>query len=323
MANSKSFKRNILIFIILMAVIASLLLVFRDTSPFGKKNTLFAIAAGREITSILLSDKQKDLTLEKEGDKWLLNGQKETRKSSISFITSLLQDLEIKSPVSPDIFKAEITDKGIKPVRVRVYDKRILLNEFLVYKTRSNVYGNIMKKKNGSKPFIVHVPGHDGDIGSAFTLNELYWQPYTIFNLLPSEISSVKIENPDPENSFTIIHRNNRIVLSDGVNVMTGIDSVLVMRYISYFTYIPFETWALELSDEQQKEIISHEPSFKISVVTSAGNPIILTLWERKTEDGSLDTDRLYGKVEDKEQLFIVRYFDLDPILKKKDYFFE
>jgi len=45
----------------------------------------------------------------------------------------------------------------------------------------------MMKIKGGSKPFIVCVPGYEGDIGSGFSLNELFWQPYAVFNLLPSE----------------------------------------------------------------------------------------------------------------------------------------
>ena len=88
--------------------------------------------------------------------------------------------------------KSEISDKGIEPVKVKVYEKRKLIKSFLVYKTPSNSYGNIMKIREGSKPFIVYVPGYEGDIGSAFTLNELFWQPYTVFNLLPSEIAISK-----------------------------------------------------------------------------------------------------------------------------------
>ncbi len=84
----------------------------------------------------------------------------------------------------------KLVSKKVKPVRVRVFENNKLLASFLVYKTGSNMYGNIMKIKEKSKPFIVYVPGYEGDIGSGFTMNELFWLPYTIFNLLPSEISS-------------------------------------------------------------------------------------------------------------------------------------
>ena len=124
-----------------------------------------------------------------------MNGTAETRKSGILFIIRVLKEMKIKSPVSPELFNSEIKGKGILPVRVKVYEKRKLLKTFLVYKTSSNIYGNIMKMRDSSKPFIVCVPGYDGDICSVFTLNELFWQPYQVFNLMPSEISSVQFEN--------------------------------------------------------------------------------------------------------------------------------
>ena len=127
-----------------------------------------------------------------------------------SFILRILREVKIKSPVSSELFKSEITDKGILPVKIKVYEGRKLIKSYLVYKTSSNTYGNIMKMGERAKPFIVYVPGYDGDIGSAFTLSELFWQPYTVFNLLPSEIDSVKLENlADTSSSFLIISRES------------------------------------------------------------------------------------------------------------------
>jgi hypothetical protein len=88
---------------------------------------------------------------------------------------------------------------------------------------------------------------------------------------------------------------------------------------------IPFESWAFEIDDAKQKIIESGQPLYRIAVTSAAGKKTILTLWERNTgEDGSItkDTDRLYGKTEDRDELFIIRYFDIDPLLKKRSYFF-
>ena len=37
----------------------------------------------------------------------------------------------------------------------------------------------------------------------------------------------------------------------------------------------------------------------------------------------TLDTDRLLGKTDERDELFILRYFDIDPLIKKRDYFFQ
>jgi hypothetical protein len=310
----------------IIVVFLLLLILFKNSSPFGKSNSSFASEPKKEITKIVLSDDRQKLTLEKTEENWILNGKTEPRKSSILFITRILKEIKIKSPVSPELFEAEITVKGIKPVRVKVYEKRKLIKSFFVYKTLSNIYGNIMKIREGTKPYIVYVPGYDGDIGSAFTLNELFWRPYSVFNLLPSEIESVDFENlSDTISSFSIVTKNNHYTLSDGKRNLTGWDSTLVMRYLSYFTWIPFESWALDLTGEERKRIEAREPLYRITVTPARGTKIILTLWERMTGEGSSkikDSDRLTGKIQRSDELFIIKYFDIDPLLKKRSYFF-
>jgi hypothetical protein len=180
--------------------------------------------------------------------------------------------------------------------------------------------------KSGSKPFIVSVPGTETDIGSAFTLNELFWQPYTVFNLLPSEIESVEFESiSDTSNSFLISCKNLRYSLTIRNRNLSGWDSSRVSRYLSYFTWIPFESWDLEMEETEVKAIESTNPLYRITVKSVSGKQTVLTLWEKlKSVDNAktTDSDRLIGKTQERGEFFIIRYFDVDPILKKRSYFF-
>lgn len=309
------------LFTLIIAII--LLILFRNRSPFGKSNSSFASIPQHEITKIELSAGDRRLTIEKSGESWVTNGKSDTRKNGVLFILKVLQEIKIKSPVSDELFDTEISGKSISPVKVKVFEKRKLLNSFLVYKTRSNNYGNIMKVKAGSKPFIVYVPGYDNDIGSAFTLNELFWQPYTVFSLLPSQIGSVEFENlPDTSSSFSITYKNRQYILSGRSKELTGYDSTFVTRYLSYFTWIPFESWALDMDGEERKKVESSDPLYRITVNSTVGEQTVLTLWEKLNADNSRDTDRLYGKTQKSDQFFIIRYFDIDPLIKKRTYFF-
>ncbi|NSW93739.1 MAG: hypothetical protein HPY62_03415, partial [Bacteroidales bacterium] len=143
-----------------------LLAVMTGRSPFGRKNSSFAVKPGSEITRIELLEGEKKLTLEKKEDEWLVNGKEQARKNRIILILDVLNEMKIKSPVSKELFKQEIADKGIEPVRVRVFQGRRLLKSFLVFKTSSNSFGNIMKIREMSKPFIMNLPGTDREIGS-------------------------------------------------------------------------------------------------------------------------------------------------------------
>lgn len=319
-------KNNVLqVLSISAAAVLLLLIVFRNHSPFGKANTSFASDKSKEITRIELSDGGKRLFLQKEGENWLIDGKSEARKSGILFLIRVLQEIRIKSPVSDDLFQKEIRDKGIIPVMVKSYHKRKLLSSFLVYKTTSNKSGNIMKRREGSEPFIVSVPGYDGEIGTAFTLNILYWEPFTVFNLLPSEIVNISFQNfSDPVSSFNIGNRNHRYTFSGPDGEIPGFDSTLVTRYLSYFARIPLENWAFDLTPDEKKKTASEQPLYRITVISTDGSSTELSLWERMTGDGverKKDTDRLLGKTGKSDEFFIMRYFDIDPLIKKQSYF--
>jgi hypothetical protein len=310
-----------------IVIVLLLLILFMRRSPFGKSNSSFSAEPKEEITRIELSENGKKLTLQKKGEAWLVNGKSEARKSGVLFIITILKEIKIKSPVSPELFESEITGKKVIPVRVMVYEKSRLLKSFYVYKTRSNIYGNVMKTKASSKPYIVYVPGYEGDIGSGFSVSELFWQSYTVFNLLPSEIANVYLENlSDTASSFSISQKDRHYILSANEGHLSGWDSSLVIRYISYFAFVPFESWDFEIGTEEKKLLEAQLPLYRISVTTTSGRKKVLTLWRKNfKKDGNnvTDSDRLYGKTDEIDELFIMRYFDIDPLIKKRSYFFQ
>ena len=320
-------KIKLIYFLFFLIVILVVVFLLRDRSPFGRSNISFAVEPEKEITAIELNDGEKRLLLEKHGDDWLINGSGEARKSSIYFITRILNGIRIKSPVSEELYKTEVAEKELIPVRVRVYERSRVVGSFYVYKTGSNTYGNIMKTRERSKPFIVHLPGYEGEIGSAFTLNELYWRPYTVFNILPSEIASVTLENfRDTTSSFTIRKNVNFYTLSDLSGELAGWDTSRITRYLSYFIRIPFESWAFEAGTDDNRFIVpADQPVYRITVNRTGGSQKSLTITERIIKENGMertDTDRVWGKTDNHDDLFIMRYFDLDPLLKKKSYFF-
>lgn len=319
-------RRLLRILIILIPLLLLVIYLMRERSPFGGVNSSFAVGPDMDITRVEFTRDGAELSLEKKGEDWLVDGKYETRKSSILFILRILKGLEIKSPVTPELFQSEIISGNIKPVKVRVFRGSKLLKSFLVYKTSSNKYGNIMKIWEGSKPFIVYLPGTETEIGSAFNMHELFWQPFVVFSLMPSQIRSVSFENPgDTLSSFGIVREDGKFILTDLKHYLTGWDTSRINRYITYFTHIPFESWAFDLSESDQERIRSGDPIYRITVVTSENKTIDLKLWQRNITEGGIlkpDTDRLWAKTSKTDGLFIMKYIDIDPILKKRSYFY-
>ncbi len=306
-------------------IIFLMILLLRERKPFGGSNTSFAARPVEKITRIEFTSGNSTLALREEGDEWLVNGKRPARRSSILFIERILTEMQIKSPVSDELFNSVITAMGIEPVAVKVYEKNKLLSSFLVYKTASNQYGNVMKLKPGSKPFIVSVPGSEAEIGSAFTVNELFWQPYTVFSLQPSEIHSVTFENlSDTSSSFMIKYAGGIPSLFGNTRELTGWDTSRILRYISYFTQVPFESWATELTEAEKAGISGEQPLYRITVLSPEGERSLINLWKRIiTEQDSVrdDTDRMWARKQGETEFFIVKYADIDPIIKKRSYF--
>jgi hypothetical protein len=319
-------KRNSAFYILVFT--AGVLIIFwlvRNRDPFGKGNTSFAVEGDKDITRIELVSRDGKVKIEKSGEGWVVGRNLEARKSAVMFIIKTLREIKIKSPVSADIFRKEIIEKNVEPVRVSVFEKKRLIKSFYVYKTPSNLYGNIMKLKVSSKPYIVYLPGYENNIGSYFVVNELFWKTFSAIRLLPSQIGYVELKNfSDTASSFSIESNKGRFLLKESASA--GQDSDKVRRYISYFVNVPFESWAFDLSPNEKKEIESSEPLFRISIRTTTGGAITLTIWEREIPSGEggltrKDTDRVWGKLNDDKGIFVMRYFDIDPILKKKSWF--
>ncbi|MBA4322111.1 MAG: hypothetical protein C0408_04775 [Odoribacter sp.] len=312
-------------FLIFLAAGAILVYLFKGRTPFGKDNSSFAVDTETEITRIDFFQGDKRLSLEKTGEGWLINKKDAARKNAIIFILRTLKEIKIKSPVSVENFDNVIIKKNIDPVKVNIYSKRKLLKSFFVYKTGSNIYGNIMKLKASSKPFIVYIPGYEDNIGTHFNLNDLFWKSYMVFNLLPSQIASVKFENSS-DSSFSFIINCNKMEysLSDFRRAISGWDTLKVRRYLTYYTAIPFETWAFDLPATEKRIIESGPALYRITVKQSNGEENTLTIWEKWNfinGDKKRDTDRVWAKTNLLDEIFIMRYFDLDPILKKRSYF--
>ncbi len=309
---------------VIFAGLLLLLLLHGRQSSFGKRDTGFAVAAGSEITRIEMAQGDERVVLNNDGTGWFVNNGGETRKSAVNFLLQTLREIAIKSPVSDEHFDKEVVEKGIVPVRVKVWSRNRMINSFLVYKTDSNIYGNIMRRTARTKPFIVSIPGFEGAIGSNFNMNELFWMPFNVFSYIPGDIASVKVDyQANPEESFTVY--NSSLMGSDTLekSVNDGFDNTKIKRYLSYFTWVPFESWAFDLEEAVADSITATAPMAKIIVSLSGGDSGILTIWEKTlTVDGELvtDTDRAWGRRDD-GKLFLVRYFDIDPLLRRKSYF--
>jgi hypothetical protein len=103
-----------------------------------------------------------------------------------------------------------------------------------------------------------------------------------------------------------------------------GLDTAAIGRYLSYFTYVPFERWVPGSLSSNGGLFNGIRPYFRLDVFTNDADTLSLLTWTMMITQGDSvteDTDRLLGSTNDGEDMFIIKYYDLDPLIKGPSYF--
>jgi len=307
----------IISFVILVVVVIITSLLFFGG---GNREGRFKTDPPKVVTRVIIQKADSRVNLEMKKGEWLLNGKVDVRKSAISFMLSALEGMEPRSSVSEKVFESLSSKSTGDYLTVKVFSGYRKINSFIVYHFQDVNYSSILKKNSRSKPYLVYLPGYEFDPGMIFTAETDYWRPFTIFEIMPSEIKEVRMDyNTNSLNSFAITSERTLVSLSGS----SSFDSIAVRRYLSYFVNVPFERFPAGLELNDMKKQTSGSPYFTLTVSAITGTTHILKGWKREiVADGVsiTDTDRLWGQL-DEGKLFVMRYLDIDPLLKKRSYF--
>ncbi|MFO7754925.1 MAG: hypothetical protein R6V34_02970 [Bacteroidales bacterium] len=317
-------KRIITIIIILIAALA-LVLISRKV-PFGAENSVFHVENTERIYRIVISgDHNNETELIRRSDGWFLDEDIEARKAAVDLILKTIRDIRIKSPVSEQTFSHLVDSEDAERLEVRIYGKNRLIQSFHVYKNTAGTSPGIMKRREAARPFIAYIPGDDSDPAMRFIADREFWMPNTVFAFGPDQISRVRVVYTDkPDSSFSIERKGRQIDFSSAGYAGTAVDTMAAGRYLSYFNYIPFENYAYGMSREDKDSISSEPVLFSIEVLAGRTDTTELLTWTRHIMKGDSlvpDTDRLWGSINKGDDLFVIRYFDLDPLIKYPSYF--
>lgn len=317
----------ILVLIILISI-AGIIYFTKKSGPFGKSDSDFKIDDISKVTKIVLTSGRGKVELTKISDGWQVDKKFNARKNSVEFLLNAISKLKIKSPVSNKKFLKEtktLTKNNI--VFVEIYKGFKRSKSFTLYKVNSNPYGNYVRKKKDSDPYVLYIPGYDEPLGSLFPTIEKFWKPYLLFDYPPGMIKEVKMEYPDShEKSFHIIKSgNNDYKLLFNNKEAPLFDTLAVERYLSYFRNVSFERW--EMDSGKKDSVIVNMPGFILTVTDTTGDQnIIKTFSTPDTNYADKDLlspvkDEVFIMQNDGDGLRVAKYFNLDPVIKVRDYF--
>jgi hypothetical protein len=334
-------KKNKVAIIVLVLLLIASVWFFLNNKKGTIKETLrdFAVTDTASITKIFLADKENNsVTLEKVNGVWKVNGKHNVRPDAIQTLLETIKRVDIKEPVGKAAQDNVIKRLAAKAVRCEIFQNGVLTKAYYVGTETADQTGTYMilidleTMQASAKPFVTYIPGFEGYLTTRYFTKERDWRDRTVFQYIPTDIKSVKLEVPDKaEMGYELIINGNNdyeLKMSTG-KVLSGIDSMAVKQYLSYFQQINFESMDLAMTDNQIDSTLLATPINVLTVVNNKGEKNEVKFFLRKPskesfdEEGKLvqfDSDRMNALLGGKD-LVMVQYYVFGKLMPPADYF--
>lgn len=343
--------RNSIILLVVLGSIAAFMLLQNRSGTFRKDSNSFAVKDTSSITKFFLADKRNNtVKVERtESGKWLLNDKYEVNPTMVQVMLHTFMSIDIKEPVAKATRNTIIRVMAGKSVKTEIYQKVYRINLFGKIKlfpheklTRTYYVGDATMENDGTfmlmegseDPYVVDIPGFRGFVTSRYSALEGDWRSHSIYRFRVPDISSVTIKfNERPELSYSIANNNNKqfvlTTLTDN-RAIESFDTGRVVQYLGVFKNLNYESILDEMTRAKRDSIVATVPTYEVILVDKPGKSHTLKAWKRKADPGQLDLDgnqaeydfeRMYGLIDNSEQLVSVQYFVFNEVFVPIQFF--
>jgi hypothetical protein len=303
----------------------------------------FAVADTASITKIFLADKNgRNLTLERDvKGHWLVNGKFDVRMDALKNLLETIKKVDVKEPVGKAAQDNVIKRIAAKAVKCEVYQNNVLTKAYYVGTETNDLTGTYMimidveTMKAMEKPFITYIPGFEGYLTTRYFTEERGWRDRTIFQYNPNDIKSVKMEVPyNPSFGYElIVNANNdyQIKMLGDNKLLENVDPLAVKQYLSYFQALGFESFEVNLNQQQIDSVLKSKPINILTVTDNKGKTNKVIFFARAPKDGAIDlttgkpykfdTERMDALLDNGKDFVMVQFFMFGKVMPPVDYF--
>ncbi len=334
----KNLKTYIIV-LVLLAAIAAFFLLSRTWSTIDNTETAFAFADTGAITKIVLTDNQKrklKLTRKNE-DTWLVNDGYKARPDAINTLLSTFKQLRLERPLSnaayPNVIK--MFDDPQRIVQIYTKDPENPVHEYYIGGVTNDKLGTYIMLKGATQPYIVTLPGLEGNLLSRhFTLAE-EWRDRLMYNLHYAQIAEVKIEYPEfTKNSFhfKVMGKDSFSIepleaTAKITNLKATPNKPFIMSYLNSFKDLYAE--AYENGYPRTDSLRKTQPFCRLSVTDSEGKTKQMQIHylpnnrrskRQVDEDGNpilVDPDRYLAFINNGGDLVMIQHFVFGKLFRR------
>lgn len=327
------------IYLVIFAVLAALAVYFflsRRSGTYAPSDHDFAVRDTGLVTSVCISGSGMQTEIHRTGEEWRVNGYP-ARKEAIHGLFILISRLEVEAPVSKSIEERVLGGLGIpggdpagqgteRYTGIRIGMSEGREKHYRVY--YDSLSGSTFMMLEGSGiAFRVGVRGyHQSNLAGLFRPDPRFWRDNLIFHYLPDEILSVSLlYTEEPGRSFHLTRNDAgefKIAAGKIPESWESPATEKVRQYLGYFYDVRFEAF---LDPEKDTLEYQPDPGYVLKLVLTDRRQRSLELYPiyRTTVGGSrqMDYNILYGRTGEGEDWIVLKYVEVDPLLREFGYF--
>jgi Domain of unknown function (DUF4340) len=298
-------------------------------TSFDERETEFAIKDTAAVYKVVLEkitkgEKKATLTLERKKTYWSVDGRYTALYSKVSNFLQTLASIHVK-----DAMKGKTQESALKVLKenhtvVTIYDsKGGVIKKYYVGATNNQQTANILLLDNADNAYMVSRPGMDGYVSIQYTVNPMNWREKLVFNLLGSDLSSIRAEYETPSRSFHLSKSapDQAWILADkDGKPVADFKAVRGEEYAKLFNGSVYAADFAEVGEDGVNTLYDSisvsSPIANFTFTTFNGSQTQMRLF-RKDDRGQ----NYFGLIDDQKAVYIVQPFVIDKYLMPIEFF--
>lgn len=321
----KKDKKKILI--VLFVILIPLFWIIFNNDVKHELSDMFVIKDVSVVGTIIIKNNVKSISIKKKPNTndWFINNKYEANKKSIKKLMQTLTEVKISNPVlKKNIDSIKNLIKSYAKTIIILNNKNDTLKKIYIADYKNDTKGTYALADNNNLPYIISIPGLEKDLNQRYNLNPLYWINPEIFTYQPHEIKEIEIKYLNKEKTSYRIEINEdapKIFSYKKHKYLENININKIGSYLSYFMNVKFSDFNT-LIDGKSDSLKNSKADYSIFVKDIYNKTKEVDLYRIKISETpkKYDFNKLYAII-NKEDIVVVKYFDIDLILKDISYF--
>ncbi|HEY9122971.1 MAG TPA: hypothetical protein PK252_11145 [Bacteroidales bacterium] len=256
-------RKNIIILIITafsLAIAATFLYFKNYSSTLNSNEAVFKIENNVIVSKIEINkNKQNVFYLKSNKNGWSYCDKFSTDKTLMHFLFQIISTIEVSSLVSENISQTiadSLTKKGHEVIIYDVNENKI--KDYFIWANNHN-HTTYAIMKNSSQPYIVKIPGYQGNFAGIFALSQEEWYNKSLIDFNPRDIKLISFENlSNRALSFAIDFSNGQIpVLIDAKGQEVKYKKEAMQVYLNFLLKERLDMISFKNNIKQEKALYS------------------------------------------------------------------